>query len=53
MKGMNYGYHSFRLTLSNLSENTGVAENFDAQIIGKKVDLMTYFIYSKIHSMGL
>ena len=46
-KGRNYGYHSFRSTLSNLFESAGVAENFAARIIGHKVDSMTYGLYSE------
>lgn len=32
----NYGFHSFRSTLSNLFESAGVAENYAARIIGYK-----------------
>tara|TARA_B100001093_G_scaffold395769_1_gene382710 strand:- start:1 stop:1314 length:1314 start_codon:yes stop_codon:yes gene_type:complete len=46
-KGKNYGYHSFRSTLSNLFESAGVAENFAARIIGHKADSMTYGLYSE------
>ena len=46
-KGKNYGYHSFRSTLSNLFESAGVVENFAARIIGHKVESMTYGLYSE------
>jgi len=46
-KGKNYGYHSFRSTLSNLFESAGVAENFAARIIGHKVESLTYGLYSE------
>jgi len=46
-KGKNYGYHSFRSTLSSLFESAGVAENFAARIIGHKADSMTYGLYSE------
>ena len=46
-KGKNYGYHSFRSTLSNLFESAWVAKSFVARIIGYKVDSMTYGLYSE------
>ena len=46
-KGRNYGYHSFRSTLSNPFESAGAAENFAARIIGHKVESMTYGLYSE------
>jgi hypothetical protein len=43
----NYGFHSFRSTLTNLFERAGVAENYVARIIGHKVESMSYGLYSE------